>query len=158
VIELAHNVGYVGAVNRGLAAAAGDVLIIGNSDLIFLPGWLQALIDPLKEGYDISSIRTTEPDGWSTEDRIEDAAKFGCLFAITRRVYQTLGGLDQRFRHYFADTDYRRRALNAGFHIGKNHGGLVAHRGSATYRLADPNGLRFHKDQTTFIAIHGFVE
>ena len=158
LIQLTENGGYVSAVNRGLAVAMGSILIVGNSDLLFLPDWLHHLVQPLREGYDISSIRTTEPDGWETEDRLEENAKFGCLFALTKRTYEDLGGLDGRFLHYFADTDYRRRALNAGYRIAKNHRGLVAHKGSATYDIADPGDTRVAADARTFVAIHGFLE
>jgi GT2 family glycosyltransferase len=158
LIALDFNHGYVAAVNKGIAAANGDIIIVGNSDLIFFKGWLGHLLDPFADGYDITTIRTTEPDGWTTEDFRESGAKFGCIFALSRRVYTSIGGLDERFLHYFADTDYRHRAIQAGFLVCKNHRGLIGHRGAATYGVVHAQPSRFLDDRRTFMAIHGFLE
>lgn len=158
LVALPENRGYVAAASAGMAVAQGDVVIVGNSDIIFFPQWMTHLLQPLREGCDISTIRTTEPDGWETSDRMEIEARFGCLFAISRGALDLLGGFDARFVHFFADTDLRRRALNLGIKIAKNHRGLVAHKGSATYsRLASSNVL-YMKDRQTFIDVHGFLE
>lgn len=158
-IRLPSNQGYPRAVNAGWFEATGDVIITANNDIVFYPDWLKHLLFPLDNGYDISSIRTTEPDGWTTEDNITEGEKFGSLWAMKREVYETLGGLDERFgQGYFEDTDYWRRALEAGFRIGKNHRGLVEHRGHATFDVVDPENLSYARNLRVYAEKHGRVD
>jgi N-acetylglucosaminyl-diphospho-decaprenol L-rhamnosyltransferase len=146
LITLPQNGGYATAVNAGLEGADGDFLIICNNDIEFIqPGWLDHLLKPLKEGYGISSIRTTEPDGWTVTPYYEENAKFGSLWAMTRDTYDTLGSLDERFgKGYGEDLDYWHRARNAGIRIVKNHNGLAEHLGKATFKITDPDNTSFN--------------
>lgn len=158
-IQLSENGGYPVAVNAGWKEATGDVIITGNSDLVFMPGWLEHLLYPLQNGYDISSIRTTDCDSYDTRDEITDGDKFGSLWAMRRGAFQELGYMDEVFgRGTFEDLDYRRRAINAGYRIGKNHAGLVEHTGRATFDEVDPENLNFAKNVRTFAEKWGFLE
>jgi len=125
------------AVNTGLQAATGDVLIVCNNDITFYPGWLKGLLKCLKT-CDIGSIRVTDSDGWETHDVITTGDYFGSIWAMKRHVYETLGGLDEDFNSY-EDKDYYLRAIEAGFTIGKYHGALVEHIGRATAGEVYPN-------------------
>lgn len=156
-INREKNGGYIAAINDGLKAATGDVLILGNNDLIFKEGWLEALLKPLHEGYDISTVWTSD-QAVVLSDAVEEEAKFGSLFAMTRKVYETLGGFDPQFRDYFGDLDYRRRALDAGFKIGKNLNFVVQHGAKATYKQVDPNDDRYQRGMRLYEAKYGFVE
>jgi len=146
-IVLPENQGYAAAVNAGLDAANGEYLVISNNDIVFIqPDWLEQLLKPLKEGAGISTIRTTEPDGWQTEDKYEENAKFGSLWAMTRATYEALGPLDERFgKGYGEDLDYWHRARNAGIRIVKNHNGLAEHLGKATFKVTDPKDSAFNR-------------
>ncbi len=152
LIRLPENQGYGSAVNAGLDAANGDFIVISNNDIIFIqPDWLDHLLKPLKEGAGISTIRTTEPDGWFTEDRYEENAKFGSLWAMTRAAYEALGSLDERFgKGYGEDLDYWHRARDAGIRIVKNHNGLAEHLGKATFKVIDPKDKSFNSFVFTY--------
>lgn len=157
VIDRLENGGYIAAINDGLKAATGDVLILGNNDLIFKKGWLEALLAPLSKGYDVSAVWTSD-QAVELSDAVEEEAKFGSLFAMTRKVYDTLGGFDPQFRDYFGDLDYRRRALDMGFKIGKNLNFVVRHGAKATYKQVDPNDDRYQRGMRLYEAKYGFVE
>lgn len=158
IIVVADNKPYTSNVNAGLKACTGEVIIVTNNDIEYVdPNWLKHLTEPLKGGYDIVSIRTTDADGWETEDYIEDGAKFGSIFAMKRAVYDTIGGFDERFKGYFSDLDLQKRAEDAGFKVGKNHAGLVEHWGKATYRQTDPDDTEFYEARELFKARHGGV-
>lgn len=146
-LELPSNQGYAAAVNVGLEASNGDYMIVCNNDITFIdPHWLEELLKPLREGAGISTIRTTEPDGWQTEDRYEENAHFGSLYCLTRATYETLGLLDERFgKGYGEDLDYWHRARNAGIRIVKNHNGLAEHLGKATFKVTDPTDSYFNE-------------
>lgn len=135
--------GYSKTTNKALRKATGDILVVGNNDLIFHENWLTELLFPLNVGFDIATCWTSDQDNVKLEDRIEEGAKFGSLLAMTRKVYKTLGGFDEQFKGYFADTDYRHRALDEGFRIGKNLNLVVHHEAKATYKIIDPDDSEF---------------
>jgi GT2 family glycosyltransferase len=153
------NGGFAAAVNSGLREASGDVLIVSNNDIVFTPCWLNAILSPLDAGYDISSIRTSDCDGYTVEDKITENDNFGSLWAMKRNVYETLGGLDERFgKGTFEDQDYKQRALAAGFRIAKNHAGLVEHVGRATFDTVDPGHESFSRNQKVYKEKWGRVD
>jgi len=158
-IRLNENKGYAGAVNAGLARATGDYLVISNNDIEFIqPGWLDHLLKPLHDGCDIASIRSTDPDGWEVEDKITEGDKFGCIWAMKRIVYKTIGGLDESFgKGYFEDLDYQKRAEEAGFRVAKNHAGLVEHYGKATFSRVDVEDTSYYAAMERFKEKYGKV-
>jgi GT2 family glycosyltransferase len=153
------NGGYAAAVNSGLNRATGDTIIICNNDIEFIqPDWLSHLLKPLKEGYDIASIRTTDCDGWITDDYLSEGDKFGSIWAMKRNVYNSVGGLDESFgKGYFEDLDYQKRAEDAGFKVGKNHAGLVHHVGKATFSVVDTDDRSYRTAMEVFRKKHGKV-
>lgn len=156
VIRNLENRGYTHSVNRGLEAAQGDVLIVGNNDLIFTPGWLTSLREALEE-HDIATLPTSDQT-WETQDKITKNDKFGSLFAMSRATYEKLGPLDERFRGYFVDTDFRRRALNSGMTIGKNWNCLVEHEAKSTYSQVDGADEEFIRAKEIYKSKWGGLE
>lgn len=162
-VILIGNDSYAVNVNNGLEAATGDYLVICNNDCEFVQlDWLEHLLKPLKEGYDISkegydiSSIVTSDQGWETRDEITEDDRFGSLWAMKRIVYETLGGLDERFGlGNFEDADYYLRAKEAGFRIGKNWAGIVEHKGRATFDVVDPKHEIFETNKAKFIAKWG---
>ena len=156
VIVVADKQSFAQNVNAGLKIARGDIIAVLNNDLDFIdPHWLHCLTEPLKD-YDICSIRTTE-EGWETKDWLEEGAKFGSIWAMNRRVYDTIGGLDESFGNYFEDLDYQKRAEDAGFRVVKNHNGLVEHLGKATAKVLDPEDKQYNIAMERFRQKHGSV-
>lgn len=47
------NRGYAAGLNAGTAAASGDVLLLGNPDLVFREGSISALVRGLEHGWDV---------------------------------------------------------------------------------------------------------
>jgi glycosyltransferase involved in cell wall biosynthesis len=61
-IRRKENGGYAAAVNDGLRVASGDILILGNNDLVFHEGWLRGLLAVLEEGFDIATCWTSDQE------------------------------------------------------------------------------------------------
>lgn len=159
IIHLPTNSGYARAANAGLEAATGDILILGNNDLVFHENWLTELLFPLNVGFDVSTVWTSDQKV-KLEDRIESGAKFGSLFAMNRDVYEKVGGFDEQFRSIFSDTDLRRRILDEHFTIGKNLSDVVTHLARATHKVVDKDDSKeeFLHNQRLFEAKYGFAE
>lgn len=157
IIVIADQAPYTVNVNTGFKAARGDIFIIGNNDLTFPEKWLTELLLPLERGYDIATCWTSDQDV-KLEEEIEGGAKFGSLFAMHRYVYDTIGGFDEEFRGYFSDLDYRRRAMDAGFKVGKNLNLVVGHEAKATYKKVDPMDSEYLRSMRLYEIKHGEVE
>jgi len=157
-IRREENGGFPKCANTGWSAATGDILILSNNDIEYTKGWLEAILKPLLEGYDISSILVSDGDGTDTKDEIEEDGYFGSLWAQTRKVYEKLGGFDESFdKGTFEDKDYFVRAKRAGFRIGKNHGAYVNHVGRATMDKLYPDRIDFVEGMSKFEKKHGFI-
>lgn len=157
LIATVQNNGYSKAVNKALRASTGDILIVGNNDLTFPRKWLKQLVRALEEGFDIATCWTSDQDV-KLEDRIEENAKFGSIFAMKREVYEKLGGFDEQFRGYFSDLDYRKRAMDAGFKIGKDLNLVIKHKAKATYKEIDAKDEEYLTASRLFEAKWGFIE
>lgn len=85
--------GYAKPINKGLAIAKGDFLIVMNDDLVWDGGSLKRLCDE-------SAVVSPIVNGKSQ-------AFWGCAFCMPRWVYEKTGGLDERYRiSYFDDDDF----------------------------------------------------
>lgn len=152
IISFAKNYGYTMAVNTGLQAAKGDIIIIANNDLTFPEGWLTGLLKPLKEGWDISTVATEEGDHEVIPvPRTTTGGKFGSIWAMKRKVYEKVGPLDVKLgRGYFTDLDFQKRAEDLKFKVGKNHGMVIQHEAKATYKIVDPDDTQYLEAKEKF--------
>ena len=61
------NRGYAAGVNLGMAAARGEVLVVANPDVVFLPGSLEPLLGGLEEGFAVVGPRLV----WDRAGRVD---------------------------------------------------------------------------------------
>jgi GT2 family glycosyltransferase len=158
-IRLPENKGYAGAVIKGYEHATGDVLIILNNDTLAVEGWYEGLLDPIKQGYDIVSIRTSDSDGYDKEDKITEGDKFGSCWAIRTPVWHDLGGLSEEFgRGYAEDLDLWKRAKQKGYRIAKNHNATIFHEGKKTFKEIDPDDSYYMEALMKYKDKHGTID
>lgn len=132
LIRFDENQGYVGAANAGLSEAHGDIIIVGNNDLIFSQGWRKALLDVFEAGFDVASLRT--PQDLIPLQGVQEHERINVFYGMTRKVWETVGPLDPQFVNgAFADTDYCESIKQAGFKIGINWDFMLFHFGSETF-------------------------
>lgn len=159
VIRRKINGGFPKCSNTGFKAAKGDILILSNNDVKYGSGWLEAILKPLENGYDISSLRMSDSDGFATENKITDGDRFGSLWAMKRKVFETIGGFDESFnKGTFEDLDFHNRAVEAGFKIGKNHAVVVQHTGRATMDKLYPDRQDFTEGKEHYFKKYGRLE
>lgn len=157
IIRHDENEGYTKAVNDGLKAAKGDILIVANNDLIMGEDWLEGLMMPLAKGYDIATVQVVDEGQPMKRSReTTEGDKFGSLFAMKREVYKKLGGLDEELgRGYFTDLDYQKRAEKAGFKVGKYWGAVVNHFPKSTFKTIDPKDEFYFEAMEKYKAKYG---
>ncbi len=162
------NRGFAAACNQGAGEAAGEFLAFLNQDTRVSPGWLSALLEPLRQfptaglatsrlllmsrpgainmcGQDIHFTGLSfgrgfliPADSFSQPEKV--SAVSGASFAIRRDLWQRLGGFDEGLFMYYEDTDLSWRAQLAGYSCLYVPGSLVYH----DYRPAKPGYLTLY--------------
>ncbi|WP_337175132.1 glycosyltransferase [Paludisphaera sp.] len=178
VLTNPQNRGWPAACNQGLTAARGDYLVLLNNDAVVTDAWLDQLIaladsDPViglagpmsnhasppqyVEGVPYRSLEEMHAfaDRWRDERRgrwLTSEKLSGFCLLMKRRVFETVGGLDERFGPgLLDDDDLALRARRAGFTLAVAHDLFVHHFGGRTFAgtgideeaLLDENVARF---------------
>jgi GT2 family glycosyltransferase len=165
LIDNGRNLGFAAAVNRGLAAARGKVLVVLNNDTIVPPSALSLLRHHLEDDSvgligPVSNEAATEAEidvSYRTHGELMTAAEerarsfagelldvpvltMFCV-AFRRDFYERVGPLDERFEiGMFEDDDYSVRARNAGYRVACAEEVLVHHFGEASLGSLVPTG------------------
>lgn len=155
----AQNLGFSAGNNVGIKIAAGDMLILLNSDAFPSPGMLPRLVEHFERDPQLGMVgpvtnaagneQCIYASGKNIDEVIEEGLRYAlngphetlpayrldffCI-AISRRVLNAIGGLDEEFgRGYYEDFDYSLRARGAGFNLGVAEDVFVYHRGSTSF-------------------------
>ena len=163
LIQNDANLGFAAGNNRGLEAANGDCLIILNNDTYVTPGWMLDLVRHLRKRPELglvgpvtnnigneakidihyADMMQMQKAAWqytskhAGEELETTALAFFCA-AMPRSVYETVGGLDERFGlGFFEDDDYCNRVRQAGFKTAVAEDVFVHHHLSASFDQMD---------------------
>lgn len=163
--KLNQNMGYPVGINYGISKAKGKVLIILNNDLIFSQGWLNPLLNILKEKKDIgvaapylSAASGIQHIGYNESDinkihqyaeafmrnhqgeTIEVNRVIGACMVVKREVIDQVGGNDFWFGPgHYDDDDWCLRIRIAGYKIAIVGNSFIYHMGSASFRVSSWN-------------------
>lgn len=183
LIRNSDNLGFAGACNVGLRAAAGQVLVLLNQDTQVFEGWLDALVSacqeprigvvgckafyPDRETIQHAGGRIEWPLGMSAHlgSRQPDAEEWdrgravdyvsGAAMAFRRDVLDRVGMLDERFwPGYYEDADLCFRVREAGYEVWYTPDARLIHNESTT--LSGTLGLSaaLHRGRLLFVLKH----
>jgi GT2 family glycosyltransferase len=172
VLRNEENVGFVGAVNQGIEATHGELVLLLNDDAFVEPGALHALVaafdahpswgacqaklllldDPTRLDTAGSFLTATgflvhrgvfgAEAPFSASDEIF-AAK-GAALLLRRSALREAGVLDPEFFAYFEETDLCWRIWLSGFEVGFAADARVLHRLGGTALTLPSAFLQFH--------------
>jgi GT2 family glycosyltransferase len=154
LIRSPGNDGYGAGNNRGVAHASGDVMVFLNPDAIPEPNWLSQLVGTMQRHgrhFATSKITLLSDDqrlnsggnmihylglsfcrglksprsSYASAELVSGASGAAC--AISRELFQRIGGFDATFFMYHDDVDLSMRALLAGERCLYVPEALVAH-------------------------------
>ena len=150
---LPENLGYAAGNNRGIALARGDAICLLNSDAFVTGGWLSSLRRSLDEhAADMAGpctnrckgvqrrklwLSTFPPPAAFRRAQETDFLSFFCVL-IRRRVFETIGVLDERFEvGSWEDVDFCRRARESRHRLWVDGRSWVWHLAHATFLAND---------------------
>ena len=133
-----NNLGFAAACNRGAATAKGEFLFFLNNDLVLLPRWFEPMlggfarlpqagiignVQLLPAGRELdhaglvigadgkpAHLKTLPVDSPATLGYASMPAATGACFAISRELFDRLGGYDENFKNGGEDVDLCFRA------------------------------------------------
>jgi GT2 family glycosyltransferase len=182
-----RNRGFSVAVNVGLDAATGDLLVLLNQDTVVQEGWLTALAATLTDPtIGIAGCKLCYPDGTVQHaggyvygnrgetdhlGRLEcDEGQYdqladrdfvtGAALALTRTSLARIGPLDEGFTPaYYEDVDWCYRARRAGLRVVYVPEARVVHHESAsTGSASSERKSAWHRGRIRFLFKHQSIE
>jgi GT2 family glycosyltransferase len=140
LLELGENLGFGPALNRAVAAGAGDAVILLNNDVVCEPRFLEALLEPAAAGAEmVAGVLLTERDprfvdsagviadrtlmgfdylNGEPRERVETApaplGPTGGAALYSRAAFDAVGGFDERIFLYYEDLDLALRLRARG--------------------------------------------
>ena len=135
--------GYAIPINKGLAVAKGDFLMVMNDDMTWDGGSLKRLCQE-------DAVTSPKVNG-----RVQDF--WGCSFCIPRWVYEKVGGLYEGYRiSYFDDDDMKETLKKAGIPMRCVEDVNVTTQGGRTLeKFSDRNDF-FEENRQKFISRWGY--
>ena len=164
------NLGFPAAVNQGIRASKGDVVVLLNNDVIVTPGWAErmqahlerfAIVGPMTN-FSIGRQRVTLPAYEDKESLYKIADEYaeehtgyyteagwviGFCFMFRRSVFDEIGEFDESlWPSSGEEIDFCHRARQAGHKVGIARDVYVHHEGNATFKDLEATGTIPYKD------------
>ena len=169
LIRNKENLGFVKAVNQGMRFSDARYVCVLNNDTSVARGWLDEAVKIFEANADVGLINPASnnlgvniPQGADidrfAESLYRESSKFMelgaaigfCMF-IRREVIDKIGYLDEIFgMGNFEDTDYSRRAVDAGFKCVMAKASYVYHKQSASFKKIRTFDRDFKRNQDIY--------
>ncbi len=163
------NEGFARGMNKGLSFSNAPYACILNNDIIVTDGWLEEMIKIAQENRELGIInpssnnfglrfgKGTTLDEFAgmfkrqTGRWVEMNACVGFCMLIKREVVTKIGYLNDEYGYaYFEDTDYSRRAQQAGYICAMAKGCYVYHAEGKSGKFLKDKNVTFDKSAEIF--------
>ncbi len=162
VIDSGANLGFAGGCNFGVAHSTGEIVAFLNNDAKPDPKWVTEAVKAIEDDPQIGCVATKVLDwdgkrvdyvdssltwfgmGYKREAELEDHGEWetpknvlfptGASMFVPRRVYDELGGFDERFFMFYEDVDFGWRVNLAGYDVRYVPTSVAYHRHHVTMK------------------------
>jgi len=149
IIKNETNVGWVKALNQGIAASTAAYICFQNDDTVVTEGWLEKMISILEKDLKVGIVNPSwegRPEHVSIDDYgrlvekkhrgdyIETDWARGFCVVLKKAVVDKIGNIDEIYGlAYFDDVDFSVRAIEAGFLVALALDTYVYHHRNVTF-------------------------
>jgi GT2 family glycosyltransferase len=145
--------GYNRYLNIGIKSSSNKYVCLCNNDLVFSKNWASNIIKAMQRDPEILSASpySTVPHKTRFNLKIEDKIEYGydirrylagwCIFQ-SRKIYERIGLLDEKFIFWYADNDYSETIKKLGIKHALVLNSVVEHIESKTLNEKDSNTKR----------------
>ncbi|MFA6142761.1 MAG: glycosyltransferase family 2 protein [Candidatus Omnitrophota bacterium] len=163
------NLGFIKAVNQGIKASEAPYLCLMNNDTVVTDGWLGEMTRAMDLHPEIGLINPSSNTSCQFPGQGESIGNYalglkrfkgqlqwlstirGFCVLIKREVVEKIGLLDEAYSTgYFEETDYSRRARNAGYAMAMAKSSYVYHKGSVSFKKIEGSDALFEKNEKIF--------
>jgi len=163
------NLGFVKAVNQGIAGSDAPYVCVMNNDTIATKGWLGEMVRVMESRPEIGLLNPSSNTsgqfpgkGQSIDEYASTLSRFkgeiqelytcrGFCMLIKRHVLDALGALDEIYHiGYFDDTDYCKRAQKARFRTARAKAAYVYHKENMSFKALSNNKDLFRANEKIF--------
>jgi len=161
LIRSETNQGFPVAVNQGIMAAHGDIIILLNNDVIVTPGWSEKLVSALDEFAIVgpvtnycAGLQKVQIDSYESLDELSQASDLwaehyvdsiqevtfviGFCMAFKKSLFDEIGEFDESVWPCSGEeVDFCFRAREKGYRVGIVNGCYVHHEGSKTFEILE---------------------
>ncbi|MCM8761338.1 MAG: glycosyltransferase family 2 protein, partial [Candidatus Omnitrophica bacterium] len=153
LVRNSENLGFIKAVNHGMALSDAPFVCLLNNDTIVTEGWLEEMISIAERSDDIGIVNPSSnnlgqrPAPGEPLERyaerlkplrgkyIELGSAIGFCMLLKRDLISKIGFFDEIYgMGNFEDTDFSRRAVKEGYRCVRACGAYVYHRENASFR------------------------
>lgn len=169
LIRNEKNLGFVKAVNQGIAASDAEYVCLLNNDTIVTDGWLEEMIAVAGSAKDIGVVNPASNNlgqkpaaGEPVElyarklkkesgKYVEMGAAIGFCMLIKREVLMHIGAFDEIYgMGNFEDTDFSRRAIKEGYRCVTARGAYVYHRENSSFNMIKTFNEDFNRNKEIY--------
>ena len=163
------NEGFAKGMNKGMKASDAPYVCLLNNDILVTGGWLEemmkvaagdpavGIINPSSNNFGLRFAKETTLDGFAatlkgqTGRWVEMGSCIGFCMLIKREVIEKVGYLDESYGYaYFEDTDFSRRAQEAGYKCAMAKGCYVYHTEGRSGKFLKDKNASFRRSAEIF--------
>jgi len=169
LIRNGKNLGFVKAVNQGIAASESPYLCIMNNDTIATAGWLEEMISVMNARPELGLLNPSSntsgefPAPGQSIDEYAASLKplkghiqelytcRGFCMLAKKTTIDRIGLLDEVYHiGYYDDTDYCKRAQKLGYRTARAKAAYVYHKENVSFKTLDNNNELFKSNERIF--------
>lgn len=159
VIQLRHNLGFIGGMNSGIRKATGDIIVALSNDVsIISDGFIKEIHQEFEKDKSIVAGPTlyTIDTGWNKFGNEIIPYVEGWCVACHKDMWNSAGMFDERYAPSdYEDVDFSYKAVKQGAKLVQLKSGLAQHYGAKTFGYNPERLARTHRNRKIFAEYWG---